>query len=195
MASYISCTSLNTVTGAILRHLRSTTNKDQATVAESVNLPTSTISKLESGSANITIEYIYMLCHLYEISLTDFARIIELASVELLRQKVYIYVEKSESIDLKDGTVVVHPYSSIKTGALGILGGIAVMAPPVALGVGLITAYQLFKGNKKLEEKLEEVKSKKEDMELTKITGQQVYKALKGYLEGLDMENLAPNKE
>lgn len=192
MASYIWCTSLNTVTGAVLRHLRNSENKDQVTVAEAINLPTSTISKLESGSANITIEYIYMLCNVYEVSLTKFAELIELASVELLKEKVYIYVGKSDFVDIKNSTAVVHPYAGVTAagGALGLLGGLGILASPIVFGVGMVTAYQLYKGNKKLEDKFEELKETKEEMELPLITGQQVYKLLKDYLEGLDMESI-----
>lgn len=194
MASYIWCTSLNAATGAVLRHLRNTANKDQATVAEAVNLPTSTISKLESGSANITIEYIYMLCQLYKVSLTDFGTLVELASIELLREKVYIYVEKSKYVDLRASTAILNSKSTLSTVSdalsIGTIGMLSMVSAPIALGVGLATAYQKYKGNKKIEDKLEELKLEIDEIELPLISGQQVYKILKDYLEGLDMENL-----
>ena len=194
MASYIWCTSLNAATGAVLRHLRNTANKDQATVAEAVNLPTSTISKLESGSANITIEYIYMLCQLYKVSLTDFGTLVELASIELLREKVYIYVEKSKYVDLRASTAILNSKSTLSTVSdalsIGTIGMLSMVSAPIALGVGLATAYQRYKGNKRVEDKLEELKLEIDEIELPLISGQQVYKILKDYLEGLDMENL-----
>lgn len=194
MASYIWCTSLNAATGAVLRHLRNTANKDQATVAEAVNLPTSTISKLESGSANITIEYIYMLCQLYKVSLTNFGTLVELASIELLREKVYIYVEKSKYVDLRASTAILNSKSTLSTVSdalsIGTIGMLSMVSAPIALGVGLATAYQRYKGNKKIEDKLEELKLEIDEIELPLISGQQVYKILKDYLEGLDMENL-----
>lgn len=194
MASYIWCTSLNAATGAVLRHLRNTANKDQATVAEAVNLPTSTISKLESGSANITIEYIYMLCQLYKVSLTNFGTLVELASIELLREKVYIYVEKSKYVDLRASTAILNSKSTLSTVSdalsIGTIGMLSMVSAPIALGVGLATAYQRYKGNKRVEDKLEELKLEIDEIELPLISGQQVYKILKDYLEGLDMENL-----
>ena len=202
MTSYIWCTSLNTVTGAVLRHLRNSTKKDQITVAKAINLPTSTISKLESGSANITIEYVYMLCNVYEISLTTFSKLIELASAELLKEKVYVYVGKSDFVDIKDSTAIVHTVTDTNvlaytgTTALLGLGGLLAVSPlvaPIVYGVGLVAASRLRKGNKKPEDKFEESKEtkKERELELPLIAGQQVYKLLKDYLEKLDMKSIA----
>ena len=94
MAAYICSASLNSVVGCIFRHLRNISDVGQLELADITNLPASTISKIESGSINITVELIFMLCSYYQISLTEFFKILETAIQSLYEDKVFIYLIK-----------------------------------------------------------------------------------------------------
>ena len=206
MASYIWSASLNMTAGCIFKHFRHVSNMDQATAAEISNLPASTISKLESGSANITIEHIFILCSTYKVSLSDFARVIELAVIELHKEKVFVYsersVEKSEYVVIKDNTVVVKKEDSLLSLGAGVgvgIGGIAasVLAAPlgplgVMLGTAGAVAYSKYKNNnsEKNKDGDETELNGDEEIKLPKLSSKQIYSVLKDFFESEDLQSL-----
>ena len=213
MASYIWSASLNMTAGCIFKHFRHVSNMDQATAAEISKLPASTISKLESGSANITIEHIFILCGIYKISLRDFAQVVELAVLELQKEKVFTYLEKSESesLKIKEHTVVVDTDNSLLSLGAGAAGFAALLAvaPAALLGVGIgsvatplaLAALSRYKGNKSkkniestnIEPEITEVEteSEHEKIELPKLSSKQIYSLLKDFLENEAMKGIA----
>lgn len=164
MAAYICSASMNSVVGCIFRHLRNISDVGQLEIAEITKLPTSTISKIESGSINITIELCFMLCSYYQISFTEFFRILETAIESLYDDKVFIYLTKTESVTIKEHTISIDKTTSrasagalseIKTAltsdslvnhmALGAAVGVAgaaggMIVAPVVLGAGALLA-------------------------------------------------------
>lgn len=219
MASHIWSASLNTTVGCIFRHLRNVANIDQAVVAEAVKLPASTISKLESGSANITIEYAFALCLFYEITLTEFARIVEMTLVELEKERVFIYLEmskleKSKGVDVNDHTVSVkqqvYGRRIIETRSFfGLLKGpdyvvyddiSEVESTNSGLsGAALTSASLAACGGGALATGGSIAIEEEEELELPKLSGKQIYSVLKDFLERIDMNNLGvvnelPNK-
>lgn len=119
MAAYICSASLNSVVGCIFRHLRNISDVGQLELADITNLPASTISKIESGSINITVELIFMLCSYYQISLTEFFKVLETAIQSLYDDKVFIYLTKTESVTIKEHTISMNRSTSLASaGAL-----------------------------------------------------------------------------
>ncbi len=206
MATYIWSAPLNMAVGCIFKHFRILRNSDQAEAAESSGLVASTISKLESGSTNITIEHVFILCAAYKVSLSDFARVIELAVIELHKEKVFVYseksVEKSEYVVIKDNTVVVKTEDSLlslgaSTGAdIGVGIGIAasVLAGPlgVMLGVAGAGAYSKYKNNnsKKTKDVTRTELDENEEITLPKLSSKQIYSVLKDFFESEDLQSL-----
>lgn len=208
MATYIWSAPLNMAVGCIFKHFRILRNSDQAEAAESSGLVASTISKLESGSTNITIEHVFILCAAYKVSLSDFARVIELAVIELHKEKVFVYseksVEKSEYVVIKDNTVVVKTEDSLlslgaSTGAdigVGVGIGIAasVLAGPlgVMLGVAGAGAYSKYKNNnsKKTKDVTRTELDENEEITLPKLSSKQIYSVLKDFFESEDLQSL-----
>lgn len=199
MASHIWSASLNTTVGCIFRHLRNVANIDQAIVAEAVKLPASTISKLESGSANITIEYAFALCLFYDITLTEFARIVEMTLVELEKERVFIYLEmskleKSKGVEVKDNTVSVKRRMigtrTVETRSFfGLLKGPG-RIEPIYVDETEADSVDIENPEKYMDE---------EELELPKLSGKQIYSILKDFLERIDMNSLGvvnelPNK-
>lgn len=213
MASYIWSASLNMTAGCIFKHFRHINDMDQATAAKISNLPASTISKLESGSANITIEHIFILCGTYKISLRDFAQVVELAVLELQKEKVFIYLEKSESeaLKIKEHTVIVDTDNSLLSLGAGAAGVAAILAvaPAALLGMGIasvatplaLAALSRYKGNKSKtsiestniepEATKVEMESEHEEIELPKLSSKQIYSLLKEFLENEAMKGIA----
>ena len=211
MATYIWSAPLNMAVGCIFKHFRILRNLDQAEAAESSGLVASTISKLESGSTNITIEHVFILCAAYKVSLSDFARVIELAVIELHKEKVFVYseksVEKSEYVVIKDNTVVVKTEDSLlslgaSTGAdigvgVGIGIGASVLAVPlgplgIMLGVAGASAYSKYKNNnsKKTKDVTRTELDENEEITLPKLSSKQVYSVLKDFFESEDLQSL-----
>ena len=205
MATYIWSAPLNMAVGCIFKHFRILRNLDQAEAAESSGLVASTISKLESGSTNITIEHVFILCATYKISLSDFARVIELAVVELHKEKVFVYseksVEKSEYVVIKDNTVVVKTEDSLlslgaSTGAgVGIGIAASVLAVPlgplgVMLGVASASAYSKYKNNNSKKHKDATRTELDEEIRLPKLSSKQIYSVLKDFFESEDLKSL-----
>lgn len=199
MASHIWSASLNTTVGCIFRHLRNVANIDQAIVAEAVKLPASTISKLESGSANITIEYAFALCLFYDITLTEFARIVEMTLVELEKERVFIHLEmskleKSKGVEVKDNTVSVKRRMigtrTVETRSFfGLLKGPG-RIEPIYVDETEADSVDIENPEKYMDE---------EELELPKLSGKQIYSILKDFLERIDMNSLGvvnelPNK-
>lgn len=195
MASHIWSASLNTTVGCIFRHLRNVANIDQAVVAEAVKLPTSTISKLESGSTNITIEYTFALCLFYEITLTEFARVVEMTLVELEKERVFIYLEmskleKSKGVEVKDNTVSVKRRlvgtRVIETRSFfGLLKG-----PEYIHEIYEDDINETESGTDSVAIENPENHVNEEELELPKLSGKQIYSVLKDFLERIDMNNL-----
>ena len=205
MATYIWSAPLNMAVGCIFKHFRILRNLDQAEAAESSGLVASTISKLESGSTNITIEHVFILCAAYKVSLSDFARVIELAVIELHKEKVFVYseksVEKSESVVIKDNTVVVKTEDSLlslgaSTGAgVGIGIAASVLAVPlgplgIMLGVAGASAYSKYKNNNSKKQKDASGTELDEDITLPKLSSKQIYSVLKDFFESEDLKSL-----
>lgn len=202
MATYIWSAPLNMAVGCIFKHFRILRNLDQAEAAERSGLVASTISKLESGSTNITIEHVFILCAAYNISLSNFARVIELAVVELHKEKVFVYseksVEKSEYIVIKDNTVVVKTEDSLLSlGANAFANaGIAasVLAPlgplGIILGVASVSAYSKYKNNNSKKQKDASGTELDEEITLPKLSSKQIYSVLKGFFESEDLKSL-----
>lgn len=208
MASYIWSASLNMTAGCIFKHFRHVSNMDQATAAEISKLPASTISKLESGSANITIEHIFILCATYKRSLSDFAQLVERAVLELQKEKVFTYLEKSESLDIKEHTVVVNTDSSLLSLGAGAAGVAAILAVAPAMLLGSVAttvaaplalaALSMYKKNKpKADIKSTdteaidmEVESEGGKIELPKLSSKQIYSLLKDFLEKEEKEDM-----
>lgn len=205
MATYIWSAPLNMAVGCIFKHFRILRNLDQAEAAESSGLVASTISKLESGSTNITIEHVFILCATYKISLSDFARVIELAVIELHKEKVFVYseksVEKSEYVVIKDNTVVVKTEDSLlslgaSTGAgVGIGIAASVLAVPlgplgVMLGVASASAYSKYKNNNSKKHKDATRTELDEEIRLPKLSSKQIYSVLKDFFESEDLKSL-----
>lgn len=140
MAAYISSASLNSVVGCVFRHLRNISDVGQLELAEITNLPASTISKIESGSINITIELIFMLCSYYQISLTEFFKILETAIESLHDDKVFIYLTKTEFVTIKEHTISMAKDTSMASaGVFSDSGKIATAATTAALAGGILT--------------------------------------------------------
>lgn len=205
MATYIWSAPLNMAVGCIFKHFRILRNLDQAEAAESSGLVASTISKLESGSTNITIEHVFILCAAYKVSLSDFARIIELAVIELHKEKVFVYseksVEKSEYVVIKDNTVVVKTEDSLlslgaSTGAdIGVGIAASVLAVPlgplgIMLGVAGANAYSKYKNNNSKKQKDASVTELDEEITLPKLSSKQIYSVLKDFFESEDLKSL-----
>lgn len=205
MATYIWSAPLNMAVGCIFKHFRILRNLDQAEAAESSGLVASTISKLESGSTNITIEHVFILCAAYKVSLSDFARVIELAVIELHKEKVFVYseksVEKSEYVVIKDNTVVVKTEDSLlslgaSTGAgVGIGIAASVLAVPlvplgVMLGVASASAYSKYKNNNSKKQKDASGTELDEEITLPKLSSKQIYSVLKDFFESEDLKSL-----
>lgn len=207
MATYIWSAPLNMAVGCIFKHFRILRNLDQAEAAEISGLVASTISKLESGSTNITIEHVFILCAAYKVSLSDFARVIELAVIELHKEKVFVYseksVEKSEYVVIKDNTVVVKTEDSLlslgaSTGAdIGVGIGIAasVLAVPlgplgIVLGVAGASAYSKYKNSNSKKHKDATETELDEEITLPKLSSKQIYSVLKDFFESEDLESL-----
>lgn len=154
MAAYISSASLNSVVGCVFRHLRNISDVGQLELAEITNLPASTISKIESGSINITIELIFMLCSYYQISLTEFFKILETAIESLYDDKVFIYLTKTEFVTIKENTISMARDTSMASAGvlsdrLGISSGTAAIAGTTAitgLAAGGILTFPVFLG-------------------------------------------------
>lgn len=139
MAAYICSASLNSVVGCIFRHLRNISDVGQLELADITNLPASTISKIESGSINITVELIFMLCSYYQISLTEFFKILETAIQSLYEDKVFIYLTKTESVTIKENTISMDKATSVASaGALS--GAKLTSASLAAMGGGAIAS-------------------------------------------------------
>ena len=205
MATYIWSAPLNMAVGCIFKHFRILRNLDQAEAAEISGLVASTISKLESGSTNITIEHVFILCAAYKVSLSDFARVIELAVIELHKEKVFVYseksVEKSEYVVIKDNTVVVKTEDSLlslgaSTGA-GIGAAASVLAVPlgplgIMLGVGVAgaSAYSKYKISNSKKHKDASETELDEEITLPKLSSKQIYSVLKNFFESEDLESL-----
>lgn len=173
MTIYIWSVSLNTLTGCIFRHIRDTLGKGQQDVAEEIGQPSSTISKLESGSANITIEHIYAFCTTYKISLSDFVDFIEQATLKLQQEKVFIYVDRSEDVHIKKNTIELKRVKvgtrTIKNSSFfGILGG----------KYEVEDIYEYCEG---------EDTSENDDLELPKLSGKQTYSILCEFLKDLEI--------
>lgn len=98
--------SLNDVIGCIFKRLRTERNIDQETVAKSLGVSVSTISKIELGNVSITVESIYMLCELYGIEMLGFFENLNKARDFLKSARVKIYVEKSVEVKSVDKRVV-----------------------------------------------------------------------------------------
>lgn len=152
MAAYISSASLNSVVGCVFRHLRNISDVGQLELAEITNLPASTISKIESGSINITIELIFMLCSYYQISLTEFFKILETAIESLYDDKVFIYLTKTEFVTIKENTISMARDTSMASAGvlsdrLGISSGTSTAAGLAAgLAAGGILTFPVFLG-------------------------------------------------
>ena len=200
MATYIWSAPLNMAVGCIFKHFRILRNLDQAEAAEISGLVASTISKLESGSTNITIEHVFILCAAYKVSLSDFARVIELAVIELHKEKVFVYseksVEKSEYVVIKDNTVVVKTEDSLlslgaSTGA-GIGAVASVLAGPlgIMLGVAGASAYSKYKNSNSKKHKDATETEVDEEITLPKLSSKQIYSVLKNFFESEDLESL-----
>ena len=202
MATYIWSAPLNMAVGCIFKHFRILRNLDQAEAAEISGLVASTISKLESGSTNITIEHVFILCAAYKVSLSDFARVIELAVIELHKEKVFVYseksVEKSEYVVIKDNTVVVKTEDSLLSlGASTGIGAVAsVLAGPLAgplgimLGVAGASAYSKYKNSNSKKHKDATETELDEEITLPKLSSKQIYSVLKNFFESEDLESL-----
>ena len=170
MANYIWSAQLNIVTGSLFRHMRTATGKGQKEVAEETSQLASTISKLESGASNITIEHIYSFCTLYKVSLSDFVELLEQATAELDKQRVLLYVDKSESTQIKDNSIVVN---SRKVGTRTVVN---------ASFFGLLRRY---KEEEYVYEDIPESKNVDDELELPKLSSKQVYSILKDFLDSL----------
>lgn len=202
MATYIWSAPLNMAVGCIFKHFRILRNLDQAEAAEISGLVASTISKLESGSTNITIEHVFILCAAYKVSLSDFARVIELAVIELHKEKVFVYseksVEKSEYVVIKDNTVVVKTEDSLlslgaSTGAdIGVGIAASVLAGPlgIVLGVAGASAYSKYKNSNSKKHKDATETELDEEITLPKLSSKQIYSVLKDFFESEDLESL-----
>lgn len=139
MAAYICSASLNSVVGCIFRHLRNISDVGQLELADITNLPASTISKIESGSINITVELIFMLCSYYQISLTEFFKILETAIQSLYEDKVFIYLTKTESVTIKENTISMDKATSVASA--GALSGAKLTSASLAtMGGGAIAS-------------------------------------------------------
>ncbi|WP_201555281.1 helix-turn-helix domain-containing protein [Psychrobacter immobilis] len=169
MANYIWSAQLNIVTGSLFRHMRTATGKGQKEVAEETSQLASTISKLESGASNITIEHIYSFCTLYKVSLSDFVELLEQATAELDKQRVLLYVDKSESTQIKDNSIVV---KSRKVGTRTVVN---------ASFFGLVRRYE----EHDVYEDIPESKNVDDELELPKLSSKQVYSILKDFLDSL----------
>lgn len=206
MATYIWSAPLNMAVGCIFKHFRILRDLDQSEAAESSGLVASTISKLESGSTNITIEHVFILCAAYKVSLSDFARVIELAVIELHNEKVFVYseksVEKSEYVVIKDNTVVVKTEDSLlslgaSTGAgVGIGIAASVLAAPlgslgIMLGVASASAYSKYKNNNSKKDKDVIRTELDEEVTLPKLSSKQIYSVLKDFFESEDLKSLS----
>lgn len=210
MASYIWSASLNMTVGCIFKHFRHVSNMDQAAAAKVSNLPASTISKLESGSANITIEHIFILCATYKISLSDFAKVVELSVLELQKEKVFTYLEKTESVEIKENTVVVETDNSLLSLGAGAAGAAALLTvAPSLLLVGIaasvatplaLAALSMYAGSKTKTDMQSTdiesdsmdlgIKSEHEKIELPKLSSKQIYSVLKDFLENEAMQEV-----
>lgn len=201
MATYIWSAPLNMAVGCIFKHFRILRNLDQAEAAEISGLVASTISKLESGSTNITIEHVFILCAAYKVSLSDFARVIELAVIELHKEKVFVYseksVEKSEYVVIKDNTVVVKTEDSLLSLGASTGAGIAasVLAVPlgplgIVLGVAGASAYSKYKNSNSKKHKDATETELDEEITLPKLSSKQIYSVLKNFFESEDLESL-----
>lgn len=169
MANYIWSAQLNIVTGSLFRHMRTATGKGQKEVAEETSQLASTISKLESGASNITIEHIYSFCTLYKVSLSDFVELLEQATAELDKHRVLLYVDKSESTQIKDNSIVV---KSRKVGTRTVVN---------ASFFGLVRRYE----EHDVYEDIPESKNDDDELELPKLSSKQVYSILKDFLDSL----------
>lgn len=172
MANYIWSAQLNIVTGSLFRHMRTATGKGQKEVAEETSQLASTISKLESGASNITIEHIYSFCTLYKVSLSDFVELLEQATAELDKQRVLLYVDKSESTQIKDNSIVVN---SRKVGTRTVVN---------ASFFGLLRRYKEEEYEYEYED-FPESKNVDDELELPKLSSKQVYSILKDFLDSL----------
>lgn len=201
MATYIWSAPLNMAVGCIFKHFRILRNLDQAEAAEISGLVASTISKLESGSTNITIEHVFILCAAYKVSLSDFARVIELAVIELHKEKVFVYseksVEKSEYVVIKDNTVVVKTEDSLLSLGASTGAGIAasVLAVPlgplgIVLGVAGASAYSKYKNSNSKKHKDATETELDEEITLPKLSSKQIYSVLKDFFESEDLKSL-----
>lgn len=144
MAAYISSASLNSVVGCVFRHLRNISDVGQLELAEITNLPASTISKIESGSINITIELIFMLCSYYQISLTEFFKILETAIESLHDDKVFIYLTKTEFVTIKEHTISMAKDTSMASAGVfsdtsGKIAAATAATATTALAGGILT--------------------------------------------------------
>lgn len=174
MTVYIWSVSLNTLTGCMFRHIRDTIGKGQKDVAKEIGQLPSTISKLESGSANITIEHIYSFCTTYRISLSDFVELIEQATLKLQQEKVLIYIDRIEDVNIKKNSVelkrrLVGTRVVKNNSFFGILGR-----------THTEEIYEEYEDN-------ENERQNEDELELPKLSSKQTYSILREYLKSLEI--------
>lgn len=133
-------TTLDAVIGSILKDRRQKLQLEQADVAKALSFQPSTLSKIETGSVKITVEYVAMLCGAYNIKLSDFFAILEECVNYLKMRQVLVYTPKT----VQYAKTMIEASKSISQGAMVGAGVGAILSllplPPIVRVFGMHSA-------------------------------------------------------
>ena len=116
---------LNMLIGSIFRQIRIANRLDQGDVAQVTTLLPSTISKIESNSVQLTVDFIFTLCTFYELTpSTLFLLVEEVISVLQTEHKIFKNTEKpSGGLNIGKTAVTLNVDEIITPFSLGVAGG------------------------------------------------------------------------
>lgn len=138
-------TTLDAVIGSILKDMRQKLQLEQADVAKVLSFQPSTLSKIETGSIKITVEYVAMLCGTYSVKLSDFFAILEECVIHLRMKRVLVYTPKTVQYieNIMESSMSVS--QGIMLGSLGTGVILSILPlPPIIKAIGIRSATVAF---------------------------------------------------
>lgn len=132
MENFVFATNLNVVMGCVFKEIRTKFGIEQTVISNALDIPVSTISKIESGSMNLTAEYIFMLCSFYGVKASYFLEVVERCIDYLqMNKKVFVYNEKA--VKDQKGEKVLVKISNKSSSNVGLAGSVAAFAATAAI--------------------------------------------------------------
>lgn len=129
----------------VLKHLRQYAQGGQIDVAKISDIPKSTLSRLESGEAKLTVEYLVILCNVYNIKTSEFFGAVEVCT-EYLQTELATLIRTERKV-LNPELAKLAFASNFGLG----LGLALSLNPVVYLAGSLITAAKIYKNHKNKE--------------------------------------------